>query len=191
MLRTTVSPRGLRTRAAAVVLAGSLLLAGCGVSVQTLQSYTPAQGTNADPQKFLKVRNLLIIASAYGAKGRLSGSLASQRDRDALAGITGVAIKADGSEGSALTFSTQSVPLAPGTLVVLTDPPAPRIDVTGADLKPGLTAKLDLTFSSGSTTSLVVPVLSANDPVYRGTVPDLVTPETPRPTLTAGEELPR
>ena len=89
--------------------------------------------------------------------------------------MTGTAVKPDGTQGSPLTITRVSVPLRPGQLVVLTGEGAPTIQVSGADLKPGLSAILTLTFSSGVTRTITVPVMSAADPIYATVMPRTAT----------------
>ena len=178
----TVRRRRLRTVGAAIAVAASLSLTGCGFNAQTLQTYTPAHGVNVDHDA-LKVRNLLVIADGQG-KGVVSASIVSA---DAsLAAVGGNAVKADGSDGGALTVTAAPVELPAGQLVVLTDQ-SPRLTVTGPELKPGLTARLVLTYGSGQTTDLVVPVMDAEQALYADAVQDTAAPSasaspTPEPT---------
>ena len=104
------STRGVRGRGLLALLAalGLVLAVGaCGTDAQTLRPYTPAEGVNvdvgdpADAQNVVHVRNLLIISKAPGS-GVLSASLVTD-GRDELTGVTGFAIKLDGSEGAPLT----------------------------------------------------------------------------------------
>lgn len=169
MVPSTARHRRRSVRALAAGFGVTLLLSGCGFDAQTLQEYTPAHGVNVD-DGFLKVRNLLIIANDQG-QGQMSASIVSQRGADTLTGVSGYAIKSDGSRGSALTVGRAAVPLRPGEMVVLTHQDAPTITVSGADLKPGLTANLTLTFASGAVETAVVPVVDAKDPIYASVVP--------------------
>lgn len=179
----TVRRRRLRTVGAAIAVAASLSLTGCGFNAQTLQTYTPAHGVNVDHDA-LKVRNLLVIADGQG-KGVVSASIVSAKD-DSLESVSGNAVKADGSDGGALTVTAAPVELPAGQLVVLTDQ-SPRLTVTGPELKPGLTARLVLTYGSGQTTDLVVPVMDAEQALYADAVQDTAAPSasaspTPEPT---------
>lgn len=170
----TVRRHRLRTVGAALAVAASLSLTGCGFNAQTLQTYTPAHGVNVDHEA-LKVRNLLIIADEAG-QGVVSASLVSQ-EGDTLQSVSGNAIKADGSDGGALTVTAAPVELPAGRLVVLTDQ-TPRLTVSGSELKPGLTARLKLTYASGQATDLEVPVRSAAETMYTDAVSPSAQPTT-------------
>mgnify|MGYP000882286556 CR=1 FL=1 len=160
-----------RRRAVRTVVAGvgvSLLLTGCGFDMQTLQQYTPAHGVNVDleageAKRQLKVRNLLVVSNESG-EGYLSASIVSPV-ADELVKVEGIAHKSDNSEGGALTVSGSPVKLEPNRLVVLTDP-EPAYTVSGADLQPGLTVDLVLTFASGLEAATTAPVMSSEDPIY-------------------------
>ena len=58
-------------------------------------------GDPADAQNVVHVRNLLVISKAPGS-GVLSASLVTD-GRDQLTGVTGYAIKVDGTEGAPFT----------------------------------------------------------------------------------------
>lgn len=166
-----------RTLGAAVVLGAALALSGCGFDAQTLQTYTPAHGVNLDT-KTVKVRNLLIVADTSG-QGVLSGSFVSEAD-DTLNSVKGTALKADGSDGSSLSVTGGPVAIKKIGITVLTAGDAP-VRVSSPDLKPGLLAKLDLSFASGLTQTITVPVLDAADPTYKDI--DVKAPApTPTPT---------
>lgn len=169
------SARGVRGRAgrglAALLLAVGLLLgtAACGNDAQTLRPYTPAEGINFDVgdeqdiRNVVHVRNLLIISKAPGS-GVLSALLVTD-GRDELTQVTGNAIKADGSEGAPLTVTiTDSVTFANRAQVVLTDR-AP-ISVTSADLAPGRTATMTLSFANAGDITVIVPVADGTEPQY-------------------------
>ncbi|MEZ5089781.1 MAG: hypothetical protein R2719_08660 [Micropruina sp.] len=97
-----------------------LALAGCGMNVQTLQPYTPAQGVNSDVGQ-VRVRNLVIVADAAG-QGVISASLITYAD-DTLTAVGGTPHKSDGSAGSPLVVTATGLPLqlSTETLVVLTE----------------------------------------------------------------------
>lgn len=175
--------RPLRVAGVAAALGASLVLTGCGFDAQTLQPYTPAQGVNADVLDGPLVRNILVIANAAG-KGQLSASLLSAKG-DTLTSVSGTASKPDGSPastlqvtgapasggvGAAAAFAPVALPA--GELVVLTSPATP-VFVSSADLKPGLDAKLMLTFSSGAQQTITVPVVDAANPIYASVAPTL------------------
>ena len=151
-----------------------LAVGGCGTDAQTLKPYTPAEGVNFDVgnsydlDSVVHVRNLLIISKAPGS-GVLSASLVTD-GRDQLTGVTGFAIKSDGSQGAPLTVTlTNTISIANRAQIVLTDQ-AP-IGVTSADLAPGLTASMTLTFANAGETTLIVPVVDGNLPEYASISP--------------------
>lgn len=157
--------RSHRVRVAAVALGlgAALTLTGCGFDAQTLQPYTPADGVNLT-QDTLKVRNLLIIVDDAG-KGRLSGQLTNGSKADTLTGVSGTALKVDGTPAGAITAATPSVKIPAGGMAVLTQP-GNEVTLSSPDLKAGLGSQLKLTFASGVTMDARVPVVSASNPIY-------------------------
>jgi hypothetical protein len=168
------SSRGSRAVVALLLALGLALTASaCGMNVQTMNPYTPAEGVNFDVGS-IHVRNVMILSRVPG-EGYLSASLVSD-STDALLGVTGVAIKADGTEGSPLTVTLPD-PVAVGnnTMVVLTD--RPLITVKSADLQSGLVAKLVFRFSKAGEVTTNAPVVDANQPAY-ATVTPSATPSS-------------
>lgn len=168
-------PLGLRALAALLLSLGLLLTGACGNDDQTLRPYTPAEGVNidvgdpADVENQVYVRNLLIISNAPGV-GIISGSLVTD-GRDQLSGISGVPIKADGSEGAPFTATlSNTVSIANGAMVVLTD--GAPITVRSPDLLAGLTARLTLTFAKAGEANVIVPVMDGNEPQYATISPE-------------------
>lgn len=173
-----------RTLAAAVVLGATLALSGCGLDAQTLQPYTPAHGVNVDNGP-VKVRNLLVIADDAG-RGVLSGSFAVSAD-DTLTSVSGNALGADGASAGSLTVTGNPVPLKRTGLAVLTSVTSP-IRLSSPALKPGLLAELQLSFASGLSQKVTVPVMSVTDPIYAPTAPLLTAPApSASPTATASD----
>ena len=174
--RPSRSPRGLRVLSALLLALGLLLVgAACGNDAQTLRPYTPGEGINvdvgdpADTRNQVDVRNLLLISKAPG-EAIVSASLVTD-GRDQLSSITGVPIKADGSEGAQFTATLpNTVSIANGALVVLTD--SAPITVSSPDLAAGLTARLTLTFAKAGEVTVVVPVMDANEPQYESISPE-------------------
>ena len=174
--------RGVRVRGLLALLGvlGLLLgLGACGTDAQTLKPYTPAEGVNVDvgdpfnAQEVVHVRNLLIICKAPGS-GILSASMVTD-GRDQLTGVTGFVIKTDGSQGSPLNVDlTNTVSIANRAQVVLTDSP---ISVESADLAPGLTASMTLTFANAGEATVIVPVVDGNEDQYASISP-APTPST-------------
>jgi hypothetical protein len=155
--------------AVAVLLSLGVVLtaSACGMNVQTNKPYTPADGINLDVGS-VHVRNLMILSRTAG-EGFLSASLMST-GTDALVGVSGNAIKSDGSQGAAITATVPN-PVALGTnkLVVLTQ--RSQITLKSADLQPGLTAQLVLTFSAAGEVTVLAPVVDANQPDYSTITP--------------------
>jgi hypothetical protein len=151
-----------RSLAALLALGLVLVISACGLNVQTNKPYTPADGVNLDAGS-VKIRNLMILSRAAG-EGFVSASLTSD-SRDALTGVSGNPIKADGTEGAAFTATVSNpVALGNGVLAILTE--RPLITVKSADLRPGLTAKLVLQFTTAGEVTVLVPVVDANVPAY-------------------------
>lgn len=180
--RDSGSARGVRGRLVALlaVLGLVLVVGACGNDAQTLRPYTPAEGVNidvgnpSDVENVVHVRNLLIISKEAGS-GVLSASLVTD-GRDQLTGVTGYAIKSDGSQGAPLTVTLgNSVSIANRAQIVLTDQ-AP-IGVRSADLAPGLTASMTLTFANAGEVTVIVPVVDGNEPQYASISP-APTPST-------------
>lgn len=169
-LRTLRSGQGLRTGASLLLVIGVLFLAAaCGFNVQTNKAYQPADGVNVDvgdpaiPNKVVHVRNLAIISWVPG-EGVVSGSIVTA-DRDSLTGVSGIPIKADGSEGAPFTGTIPStVALANSVQVVLTN--QPPIAVKSPDIKPGLDAIVTLQFENAGEVTLRAPILDGNESPY-------------------------
>ena len=165
-LRTGGRARSLKSGASLLLVIGLLFLAGaCGFNVQTNKPYQPAEGVNVDvgdpanPTEVVHVRNLAIISWAPG-EGVVSGSIVTA-GRDSLTAVTGIPIKADGSEGAPFTGTIPStVALANGLQVVLTD--QPPIIVKSPDIKPGLDAILTLQFENAGEVTTRVPTVDGN-----------------------------
>ncbi|MFT4218372.1 MAG: hypothetical protein QM619_14485 [Micropruina sp.] len=143
----------------------ALALTGCGMDVQTLQPYTPAEGVNTSTGSVM-VRNLMIVADDAG-KGVLSASMITYGD-DTLTAVAGTPEKSDGAAGTPLTVTPAGLPLtlSSNTLVVLTDSPV-RVAVSSPDLKPGLLAEVTLTFTKAGPVRLVAPVVSSAEPEFK------------------------
>ncbi len=169
-LRAGSRGQRLRTGGSLLLVLGLLFLVGaCGRNVQTNQPYTPGAGINVDvgnpaqPSKVVHVRNLMIISWAPG-EGVISGSIVTA-DRDSLTAVTGIPIKADGSEGAPFTGTIPStVSLANGVLVVLTA--QPPISVKSPDIVPGLDAVLTLQFENAGEVTTRAPIVEGSDAEY-------------------------
>jgi hypothetical protein len=162
--------RALRTGASLLLVIGLIFLtAACGRNVQTNKPYTPGEGVNfdvgdaANPNTVVHVRNLLIISWEPG-EGAVSGSIVTA-GRDSLTGVSGVPIKADGTEGAPFTGTIPStVSLANGFQVVLTD--QPPIIVKSPDIAPGFEAILTLQFENAGEYTSRVPIVDGNERQY-------------------------
>ncbi|MGA4507903.1 hypothetical protein ACQB6R_02585 [Propionibacteriaceae bacterium G1746] len=153
----------IRTVAAAASLAAVVALGGC-VSTFTAQPYTPGVGVNADAGQ-VKARALVLVLD--GQSAHLTGSIVST-EADTLTSVKGTAQDSSFNDLGALTFPDARVAIPSNKLVPLTPQ---NLVATSPDLKAGLTAKLTLTFDKSGTTTVVVPIVSNENPDY-----------TPQPT---------
>jgi hypothetical protein len=162
------SSRVVRLGAALLLTLGLLLSsAACGMNVQTLNPYTPAEGVNFDLGS-IHLRNVMVLSRTDG-EGYLSASLVSDAP-DALLSVTGTVMKADGSDGTPLTVTLPDpVALGNNNMVVLTD--RPLITVKSADLQAGLVAKLVFQFSKAGQVTTNAPIVDANQPAYATVTP--------------------
>jgi hypothetical protein len=169
-LRTGSRGRALRNGASWLIVLSLVFLAGgCGRNVQTSQPYTPGEGVNVDvgdpanPQQVVHVRNLTIISWARG-EGVVSGSIVTA-DRDSLTAVTGIPIKADGSEGAPFTGTIPAtVTVANGVQVVLTD--QPPIIVKSPDIAAGFDAVVTLQFANAGEITTRAPIVDGNVDQY-------------------------
>ena len=160
----------VRVLAALLMVLAASFATACGFEQQTLRPYTPAEGINFDVggDRGVKVRNLMILSRAKG-DGFLSATMVAG-DRNQLTGISGKAIKADGTDGAPFTGTTpSSITLESGVPVILTD--GPPITVQSPDLQPGLLADVTLQLSPAGSTTVRVPVVDANEGPYASVSP--------------------
>jgi hypothetical protein len=145
--------RSLRLVAGALVLALPLL-GSCGFGKATDRVYTPAAGTN-DRDGVVKVLSAVIVAAQPDSGTFLASLSNSSTDTDYT--LTGVAGNGDWSdlkvEPSDLSID---VPARGFVNLVDEDP----ITVAG-DFDPGRVAELTLTFDSGDTVTMDVPIVYA------------------------------
>ena len=137
----------------------TLLAASCGFDVQTLQPYTPAMGINVEvgTDRQVLVRNLMIVTDD-GGTGVVSATLYAEPESDALVAVAATADALDG-DGAPLTATVEDpVPVPADGFVVLTD--LPPITVTGPGLRPGMSARITLTFAQAGTVTTHVPIMS-------------------------------
>ena len=103
----------------------------------------------------MKVRNLVVVAD--GSQGYLSGTLVGVKGVT-ITGVRGYPIKLDGTQGQMLTVTdVGQISVNPNKITVLTD--GSFIRVTSPDLRPGLTAEVELSFSQGQPIKTIVPVI--------------------------------
>ena len=153
------SRRPLRLVAGALVLALPLLTS-CGFNKATDKVYTPGAGTN-DRDGDVDVLAAVVVAAQPGS-GTFLASLSNNSSTDA-AELTEMA---GAGEWQDLTFGEIDPPIeiAPQGFVNLVDEPG--ISVTG-DYGAGDFVELTLSFESGDTVTMNVPVVYACD-VYEG-----------------------
>ncbi len=175
--------RTLTVAASLVVALGLLLVAGCGMNMQTTKPYTPSEGTNldvGDPAKYdqvVHVRNLMVIAKAPGL-GVLSASMVTS-SRDSLTQVSGAPIKQGGATGAPFTVTLpNAVSIANNAAVVLTSN-GPLIVLNSPDLVVGQSATVTLQFQNAGQATVNVPVVDGNQPQYASISP---APATPAPS---------
>ena len=148
---------------------------GTGTNVQTLNPYTPSNGVNFDAGD-VRIRGLLVLSRSKG-EGFLVGHIVSA-GTDSLQGITGTAMKADGSEGAPLNVALGSpIRLTNGSDIELLT--RPIITIRSADLEEGLTVKMVLNFERAGEVSSTVPVLDADAAEYVTASPSPAAAATP------------
>lgn len=147
---------------AAGALALTAMVGVTGCQFQTLQQYTPADGVNVNVGDVM-ARNLVIVVTEPG-QGVLLGTLVTHQT-DTLESVKGFALTPDGDLGSALQVtSTGTITVEPTEPLLLL---GEGIRVAASDLRPGLTARVELTFAKGGSVTTVVPVLDKQSPEYR------------------------
>lgn len=187
------SPRILAASALAVLVVG---LSGCGTP-QTLIPYTPAEGVNADAPRLggpvdtartevpLKLRNLAIVSEPGSNRGFLSGALAAPNDRsDELVSVSGRTFTVDNTPGQAIAPVNANLELPAGRMVILTQ--VEPIQLSAAELTPGLVAELTLTFRDSEAQTLQVPIVDASKPDYATVTPGPGGEATPAPAEAPG-----
>lgn len=142
------SPLQRRAAIAALLLAPALT--ACGFNVQTDQVYQPAVGVN-DRAGDIDILNATVVSGEDGA-GTFAGTLVNTTtEDDRLESVTGPGINA----------SRRTVVVEGGTSVNLAE--SGEVTVKGDDVVPGKFVELTLTFSSGQSTTVTVPVVDASD----------------------------
>lgn len=141
------SPLRRRTAIAALLLAPALT--ACGFSAQTDQVYQPALGVN-DRSGTVDVLNALIVSGEDGS-GTFAGTLVNE---DTTQDNT-----LDSVSGPGITASPSTVDVPAGGNARLAESGA--VTLQGSDIKPGSFVELTLSFTSGQTTTMKVPVVEA------------------------------
>ena len=161
--------RSLRLVAGALVLALPLL-GSCGFGKATDRVYTPAAGTN-NRDGDVKVLSAVIVAAQPGS-GTFIATLSNNTPDNASATLTGLA---GAGKWADLTVdpSDPSIDIAARGFVNLVN--EEPITVTG-DFAAGQVAELTLSFESGDTVTMDVPIVFACD-AYDGLDPSQQEPE--------------
>lgn len=178
--------RGWRALVAATAGLG-LVLAGAGCAednqYQTERAYTPVDGVNVDVgdlrdiNTVVYVRDLLLLSRGEGA-AIVSATVITDTE-DALTGVTGRALRPDGTEGAAFTAAlTTPVPITPRAPVVLTQSD-PLVVVESPELRAGLSAQLTLQFRRAGQVTATVLVMDGNLPQYASITPAASPAATP------------
>ncbi len=161
--------RSLRLVAGALVLALPLL-GSCGFGKATDRVYTPAAGTN-NRDGDVKVLSAVIVA-AQPDSGTFVASLSNNSPDNETATLTGVAGAGDWAD---LTVDPSDLSIdiaARGFVNLVNEDP---ITVSG-DFDAGQVVELTLTFESGDTVTMDVPIVFACD-AYDGLDPSQQEPE--------------
>lgn len=169
--RRTTPSRGttgrFRRGAAALVAAGlaATMLTACGQEPKVLTSYTPAAGVDAHNDT-VKVSNLVLVDGDGAA--RVSASVVASRT-DEITGISAQPLSAtNDNQGSAVQAPAVAVSLEQGTPTNITDA---GVELTSADLKPGLLASVTLTFKNSEPITVRTPIVSSVNPDFSSAAP--------------------
>jgi hypothetical protein len=152
-----------RALAVAALLLVTPGIAACsrGFNEQTDQVYNPAAGVN-DRSGSVDVLNALVVSGTDGS-GTVIASL-SNNDENHADSLTGVA--GTGSDASAQVTPGGETTIPPGGLLNLaTDG---HIEIRSSRVVPGNYVHLKFTFAHGQEVTMQVPVVSADDPTYKG-----------------------
>jgi hypothetical protein len=147
------SRRSLRLVAGALVLALPLL-GSCGFDKATEKIYTPAAGTN-DRTGAVDVLSAVVVAAQPGS-GTFIASL-SNNESDKSYTLTGIAGAGDWTDLKVDPADLSIEVPARGFVNLVNEDP---ITVSG-DITPGQVAELTLTYDSGDSTTMQVPVVYA------------------------------
>ncbi|MEO3936643.1 hypothetical protein V3N99_07760 [Dermatophilaceae bacterium Soc4.6] len=169
--------RASRAVTVTVAAAGLALVAGCTATSpsQTLVPYQPADGVALDVGT-VKARDLLIVASAKGATGVLSGSVINTGTENVTVRFAGAAAAGAAAAEPALPTTTTTITLRPRQQLRIS-----TVEIPSVAAAPGALTPLSMTTSDGTAVASV-PVLLPTE--YYSTL----TPTTPPSTTptTAG-----
>lgn len=149
---------GRRLLSAIALGACVAVTSGCS-SFATLAPYTPAAGVQTN-QDGIKVRNLLLVPD--GDQARMVGTLIASED-DSVTNLTAQPLKPDNEPSGSASTSSPDLQLPAGEAVSLSDSGA---TVTG-DFVPGLLVELTMNFEKSGDVTLLVPVMSPDDPDFQ------------------------
>jgi len=165
---------------ASIAVGAAIVLGTSGCAFITPQSteipYSPADGINVKNVAGapLEIRNALVVADAEGTTGNLIAAVINMTDSSHTLTIQ----VGDGSSAVTETLHVQAHTVS--SLGQNVDP----LRLEGIDAKPGST--VPIYFQSGDADGALadVPVLGANDALYKGLVPTPLPSVTPEPTET-------
>lgn len=145
----------VRRRLAAASLALLVpALGACGFDAQTDQVYQPGVGANERGDS-VDVLGAVVVSEEKGSGRFISSLVNTELDQeDQLDTITGSDVQVE---------LPSPVALGPDSIVNLADDSVDQIAVTGEGIEAGAYTRLTLTFQSGQTTEINVPVVAAEE----------------------------
>jgi hypothetical protein len=169
--------RGL---AAAFVAAALPVLSGCasGFDSPVLQDYNPAVGVNVR-EGDVWAMNMLVVTSESG-QGTLVGALLNKSgssDRLVDANVQGE----PGEEPLSSSMVRSSVPLTPGRLVEMSEPPTVAVE---GEVTPGSFVTVTLTFERAEPVQVEIPVVAPEGPYEHVRLPGTASPSPSPRTVT-------
>ena len=176
---TSPRPRARRIVALATGLTvAGLALAGCSATntIQSEKQYSASDGVRATIGDVRAV-NLLVIASAHGKPGILTGGLVNDGADEQKVTIT-----VGGADPVTLPLAShQTLILGPNK-----DQDQAPVNIAAVDTRPGGTTTTQIKTGTGGSTQLEVPVLDGSLPEYATLVPThAAAAASPSPTPTA------
>jgi hypothetical protein len=158
--------------AAALVAAALPVLSGCASSFDSpvLQDYNPAVGVNAR-EGDVWAMNAMLVTSESG-HGTLVGALLNKSGRsDRLVEAT---VQGEPNEEPLSTSMVRSsVPLAPGDLVEMSEPPTVAVE---GEVTPGSFVTMTLTFARAEPVQVEIPVVAPEGPYAQVPLPGTASP---------------